>query len=143
MINSTFYQNNRSNSHYLGKWYARATHSQTLGLEDLSAHMASHNCPFSKGTIKGVLSDMVVCIKEQVLQGNAVKIEDLAIFSLGIQSKPADSIAAFNAKENIANYFLRARATGQFTKAQLKLVATISEMGTYKAEDKADSEKKN
>ncbi len=143
MLKYKLFQDNRSNSHYPGKWYAHVNVNETFNIDKLAEHMASHNCPFSKGTIKGVLTDMVVCIKELVLQGNAVKIENLAIFSLGIQSKPADSVAAFNVKENIANYFLRARATGQFTKAQLKQVASISELTTYKTEDKADAEKKD
>ena len=80
MLKYKLFQDNRSNSHYPGKWYAHVSVNETLNIDKLAEHMASHNCPFSKGTIKGVLSDMVVCIKEQVLQGNAVKIEDLAIF---------------------------------------------------------------
>lgn len=103
MINYKFYQNNRSNSHYPGKWYARATHSQTLGLEDLSAHMASHNCGFSKGQIQGILTDMVGCIRELIRDGKSVKIPDLGIFYPSLKTKPADSVAAFNVKENIAS----------------------------------------
>jgi len=31
--------------------------------------MSNHNTPFSKGAIKGMLTDMVVCIKELLLEG--------------------------------------------------------------------------
>ena len=134
MLNYKLYQDNRSNSLFPGNWYAHVNVNETIGINKLAEHMAAHNCPFSKGTIIGVLSDMVTCIRELVLQGKAVKVEDLAIFSLGINSTPAETPEDFNAKTNIAGFFLRARATGQFTKAQLKQVATICEMTTYKIE---------
>lgn len=119
MINYKFYQNNRSNSHYPGKWYARATHSQTLGLEDLSAHMASHNCGFSKGQIQGILTDMVGCIRELILDGKSVKIPDLGIFYPSLKTKPADSVAAFNVKENIASVRVGCRSTGAVRSSRL------------------------
>ena len=112
MINYKLYQDNRSNSHYPGKWYARATHSQTLGLRELSAHMASHNCGFSKGQIQGILTDMVGCIRELILDGKSVKIPDLGIFYPSLKARPAGSVAAFNVKENIASVRVGCRSTG-------------------------------
>ena len=51
--------------------------------------MSNHNSPYSKGGIKGLLTDMINCIKELLLEGKNVKIDDLAIFSLGIRNKAA------------------------------------------------------
>jgi glucose/arabinose dehydrogenase len=34
-----------------------------------------------------MITDMVSCVKELTLQGFAVKIDDLAIFSIGIRNK--------------------------------------------------------
>ena len=70
-----------------GKYYAYPLITQTVGTDGLAGHMASHNTPFSKGAIKGMITDMVSCIKELTLQGIAVKIDDLAIFSIGIRNK--------------------------------------------------------
>ena len=70
-----------------GKYYAYPVITQTVGIDGLAEHMASHNTPFSKGAIKGMITDMVSCIKELTLQGFAVKIDDLAIFSIGIRNK--------------------------------------------------------
>ena len=67
-----------------GKYYAYPVLTQTVDIDGLAEHMASHNTPFSKGAIKGMITDMVSCIKELTLQGIAVKIDDLAIFSIGI-----------------------------------------------------------
>lgn len=135
MLKYKLSQDTRTNSKYQNKWYAKAVINETIDLDGLAAHMSSHNSPFSKGTIKGILTDMVICIRELTLQGTAVKIPDLAIFSLGISTLPADSAAEFNAKSNVDTFRLRARATGQFTRAQLKNVANITEQDTYKVED--------
>lgn len=35
------------------KWNPRVIVEETIGMEELSAHMASHNAPFSNGAIKG------------------------------------------------------------------------------------------
>ena len=88
--------------------------------------MSSHNTPFSKGAIKGMLTDAVNCIRELNLQGIAVKINDLAIFSLGIKNKMgAKSIGEWSAAKNIAGVKSRARATGNLISASLNLDATI------------------
>ena len=50
MLKYKLYQDNRSNSQFPGKWYARAAINETIGIDGLAAHMASHNSPFSKGT---------------------------------------------------------------------------------------------
>ncbi len=70
-----------------GKYYARPVVTETIGIDELAEHMASHNTPFSKGAIKGLLTEMVSCVKELVLQNKAVKIDNLAIFSIGIINK--------------------------------------------------------
>ena len=80
MLRYKIYQNKTGVSSADGKWFARATVNQTIDLEQLAEHMANHNTPYSKGAILGVLTDMVNCIRELVLDGNAVKIPNLAIF---------------------------------------------------------------
>lgn len=112
MIRYKLFQDQRSKSDYYGKWYARAVCEETYNTEKLAAHMASHNLPYSKGVIAGVLKDAITCIKELVLDGKNVKLDDLAIFSAGLRTAPADSPAAFNVADNITGVRLRARATG-------------------------------
>ena len=77
-----------------GLWYARPVINETLDIELLSRHMSKHNTPFSPGVIKGVLADMVTCIKELILDGKNVKLDDLAIFSVGIISDHGAASAA-------------------------------------------------
>ena len=89
--------------------------------------MASHNSPFSEGVIKGLLTDMVACIKELMLEGKSVKVNDLAIFSVGIKNAKggADSEEDFNVSSNIQTVKFRARATGELTSKSLDLKANL------------------
>ena len=109
-----------------GKYYAYPVITQTVGIDGLAEHMASHNTPFSKGAIKGMITDMVSCIKELTLQGIAVKIDDLAIFSIGIRNKEgAASEKEFTIAKNIDGFRLRARGTGEFSAKTINLAATL------------------
>jgi predicted histone-like DNA-binding protein len=127
-------QSKNAKSKTFGKWYARAVVNETIDINGLAEHMSLHNTPFSKGTIKGILTDMVSCVHELSLKGTAVKIDDLAIFSVGIVSKGAVKPSEFTVQENVAGYKLRARATGQFIKKELSLVGRISEQDDYHVE---------
>ena len=109
-----------------GKYYAYPVITQTVDIDGLAEHMASHNTPFSKGAIKGMITDMVSCIKELNLQGFAVKIDDLAIFSIGIRNKEgAASEKEFTIAKNIEGFRLRARGTGEFSAKTINLEATL------------------
>jgi hypothetical protein len=50
----------------------------------MAVHMAEHNTPFSEGTIEGILRDFVKCVREQTLNGNTVKVDNLAIFKVSV-----------------------------------------------------------
>lgn len=67
-------------------WYVYAKQQELLSISDLAQHMQEHNTPFSKGTIEGLLNDFVQCIHEQLLNGKSVKIDNLAIFRLAVES---------------------------------------------------------
>ena len=69
-----------------GKYYARVETKQTYDLKMLAKHMHDHNAAFSTGLIVGILTDMVACIKELVLEGNVIKIEDLGLFKASVEA---------------------------------------------------------
>ena len=110
-----------------GQWIAKPVVEETVNLDKLAEHMSDHNSPYSKGAIKGILTDMVTCIKELLLGGKNVKIDDLAIFSLGIKNKKggADSESEFSVAKNVETVKLRARATGDLNAKSLNLDATL------------------
>lgn len=64
--------------------------------------------------------------QEQLLAGKNVKIDNLAIFSVGIRNKEgAKTEAEFTAVNNIAGVKLRARATGTLSNANLNTSASV------------------
>ena len=119
-----------------GKYYAYPVVTQTIGIDGLADHMSSHNTPFSPGAIKGMLTDMVICVRELALQGIAVKIDNLAIFSIGIKNKMgADSEKDFSISKNIEGVKLRARATGELVSDKLNLDATLKKATALASSD--------
>ena len=120
-----------------GLWYARPVISDTLDTAALAKHMSKHNTPFSPGVIKGVLTDMIACIKELILDGKNVKLDDLAIFSVAIFSvgivsdHGAESAEAFKVSEHVKGLKLRARATGELSNAQINLEGQLREATPY------------
>ena len=97
-----------------GKYYAYPVITQTVGTDGLAGHMASHNTPYSKGAILGMLTDAAACTKELLLLGKNVKFADIAIFSLGLKVKGgAPTKEDFNVAKYILGLKLRARATGE------------------------------
>ena len=127
MVRYVLKQNKNEDSKVYSKWFAYPVIEETLNLDSLAEHMSNHNSPYSKGVIKGLLTDMIACIKELLLEGKNVKIDDLAIFSLGIKNKKggATSEEEFNLSKNIEGVKLRARATGILVAKALNLEATL------------------
>ena len=125
------YQNKNPHGSSYGKWFARAvTIGKTVNVDELAKHMSEHNTPYSKGAIKGVLTDMIGCIRELMLEGKAVKLDGLAIFSAGIKTKKkgAPTSEDFSTTKHIDSVYMRARATGEFTRAELTKAGNVTEL---------------
>lgn len=114
-------QDKRSNGTNL--WYGKVVHTETIDLDGLAKHMSEHNSPYSRGVIRGVLTDMAGCIKELLLDSKKVKISDLVILSLGVNSTGAMSVDDYNPSENIIKAHVNAQGTGEISKKQLDLDA--------------------
>lgn len=135
MIRYKFYQNKMESSKYFGHWYARAVCDETYDTATLAKHMSTHNTPYSPGVIHGVLKDMIACIKELLLDGKNVKLDDLAIFSVGIRCTGAQNVADFSVAENVKGMRLRARATGSLSTSTLKKDAVLRQLTQYSVKD--------
>ena len=125
------YQNKNRQSVAYGKWFARAvTIGKTINIDELAKHMSEHNTPYSMGAIKGVLTYMIGCIRELMLEGKAVKLDGLAIFSAGIKTKKkgAPTSEDFSTTKHIDSVYMRARATGEFTRQELTKAGNVTEL---------------
>lgn len=67
-------------------------------LEKFSQHIADHNGVYSRGTVKGVISDMCECLVEQLLNGNKIKLGELGDFFISLNTEGAASIEDFSAR---------------------------------------------
>ena len=140
-----------SESEQAGKLYARVSYKQTLDVQAMARHMAEHNTMFSEGSITGILIDFVKCVREQVLNGNTVKIDNLAIFKATVEANgletlydaDADKVAsaslgtlAEGAKTGpaVKTVKLLAQSTGEFTRDELKKDVRLSWTDKAKAE---------
>ena len=129
--------NESSETEQAGKLYARVSYKETLSVQDMAKHMSEHNTMFSEGSITGILIDFVKCVREQVLMGNTVKIDNLAIFKATVEANgletmydaEADKVAqatigtlAEGAKTGAAVKAIKllAQSTGDFTRDELK-----------------------
>ena len=127
MIRYILKQNGVSTSTSYKKYYAKPVIEQTMNLQELAKHMADHNSGFSEAMCLGVITAMIRCVKEMILEGKNVKIDDLAIFSCGIKNTPggAESEDDFTVSKNIRGVKLRVRATGELTASSLNLEAQL------------------
>ena len=140
-----------SESEQAGKYYARVSYKQTMGVQDMAHHMAEHNTMFSEGSITGILIDFVKCVREMVLMGNTVKIDNLAIFKATVEANGLETLYdAENdkvAQASIGNLAdgaktgpavkvikLLAQSTGDFTRDELKKDVKLSWTDKTKAE---------
>ena len=134
MIRYKKYQMTGENHPLKGLWYARPLIEDTFDTEKLAKHMSNHNTPYSAGLIKGVLTDMIACTKELILDGKNVKLDNLAIFGVGIRGKPADTSKDWSVTTNVVGLRLKCRATGTLAINQLKLEAQLKELSPYDIE---------
>ena len=151
MLELNISQNKNTQSPAYGKYFARVEYKRTMSIDDMAEHMAEHNTPFSVGTIAGILKDFVACTREQCLNGNTVKIDNLAIFKCSVEgnglvieegAKIVGGLGGVTATKNsdgsartpdyskesqyaIKSAKLLAQATGEFTRAELNGDATF------------------
>ena len=124
------YQSNSGIESARGKWFLRIKYGETVELEGLAKHMSEHNTPYSKGTIYGVLKDMVACAKELMLDSKKVKIGDLAILSLGVHCKGADDPNSATVA-NIRGFSFNAQGTGEMQGKAIAQHAKLRELDEY------------
>ena len=136
MIELYISQNKVVGSASYGKYYPRVSYKQTMNIHDMAVHMAEHNTPFSEGTIEGILRDFVKCVREQTLNGNTVKVDNLAIFKVSVIGNGCKELYDANTDKTITasigtigkndktgpavnSLKLLAQATGEYTREEL------------------------
>lgn len=97
------WQDNRKNTMYPGKWYARAVHQSTVTLSDVSDRI-QRNCSMKKSDVNAVLTEMVEVMKDELQNSNRVCIDGLGTFKVGMRTKPAATAKDFNPSKHVSGY---------------------------------------
>ena len=129
MIKYKKYQNKNDKSAAFGKWYGRAVH-ELLEFDEFIEHMANHHCVFSEATIRGVLIEMEVCLRELLLEGKAVRIDQLGIFAIGMSTKGETKQEDFTA-QSIKSLTMNLYLGKRFRARQLLADARFKEADKY------------
>lgn len=107
--------------------YAKNQVRKVLTFDELVKHISDHNGVFTRGTVKGVVSDTCACLVEQLLMGNKVQFGELGIFSISITCEPATTLKEFS-EDNIKEVNILFNPGEDFenlrSKAEFNLVAS-------------------
>lgn len=146
MIKYKKYQNKNEESKVYGKWFGRAVH-ELMDFDEFIEHMANHHCVYSEGTLRGVLIEMQVCLRELLLEGKAVRMDDLGIFALSIANKKGGALKSEDYTPNLItgvrmNLFLgkRFRARELFRDARFREADKYIGDGNYYEPDPDDEQ---
>ena len=124
------------------KAYAKNQVSEIWSLEKFAKHIADHNGVYSRGTVKGVLSDSCECLVEQLLNGNKVELGELGTFGISLSCEGAPSVKDFTVKNIKAVNILFAPGPdfeNLINRAEFNLVASrAAQVATLKAEKAGD-----
>ena len=120
------------------KAYAKNQVSEIWPLEKFAKHISDHNGVYSRGMVKGVISDMCECLVEQLLNGVKIQMAELGTFGISISSEGADSIDKFTARNIKAVNILFSPGTdfeNLINRAEFNLVPSrLAQAATLKAE---------
>ena len=94
------YQNNNENFVNKGKWYARATMTETVDMKKL-AERIQRNCTAKKSDVWAVLTELVEVMQDELQASHRVKLDGFGAFKIGIQSKASDTVKDFNAAKHV------------------------------------------
>lgn len=107
--------------------YAKNQLKKVMTFDEFVKHISDHNGVFTRGTVKGVVSDTCTCLVEQLLNGYKVAFGELGVFSISLTCDPAPSLKEFST-DNIKAVNLLFTPGADFenlrSKAEFNLVAS-------------------
>ena len=76
--------------------YAKAQVNEVMSFRKFVQHIADHG-DYTRGKVKGVLSDMCTCLVEMLLEGKKIQLDELGDFWISLSSDGAESCEKFTA----------------------------------------------
>ena len=106
-------------------WYATVVTDREMDFEQFVDHISSHNSPYSRGTVHGVMMDMLDCLKELILDGKSVRLGDLGLFSIGMSSRGEVSREKVTSA-SVQDIHLLVKNTKNWSNSELKKLCKIT-----------------
>ena len=94
---STYLWKNPLDADAIEMAYAKNQVTKVVTFTQFVKHIANHNGVFTRGTVKGVVSDTCNCLVEMLLNGCKVQFGELGTFGISLSSEPANSLEEFTA----------------------------------------------
>ena len=141
---------NSKNADLDGKVYAKAVTTETLSFQDFIDHIISHGSVYDRGTVQGIMFQMVDCMKELMLDSKKIWLGDLGVFYLSLKNIAAEDEEAFNVSDNVVGVRVKFRTNQGKTagldsksfrkKAKLMNIDVLNGIKKEKAEGEGDGE---
>ncbi len=124
---STYLWKNPMDKEAVEMAYAKNQVKKVMTFNEFVRHISNHNGVFTRGTVKGVVSDTCACLVEQLLNGYKVQFGELGLFSISLSCEPAPTLKEFSS-DNITEVNLLFTPGDDFenlrSKAEFNLVTS-------------------
>ena len=141
---------NSKNADLDGKVYAKAVTTETLSFQEFIDHIISHGSVYDRGTVQGIMFQMVDCMKELMLDSKKIWLGDLGVFYLSLKNIAAEDEEAFNVNDNVVGVRVKFRTNQGRTagldsksfrkKAKFMNIDVLNGIKKEKAEGEGDGE---
>lgn len=90
----------KRNDETKGKWYARASYTSVITIDDL-ADIMQNNCTVKRSDILAVISELVEVMNDQLKNSHIVKIDRLGSFKIGLSTGGAEAADQWNINKHL------------------------------------------
>lgn len=123
------------------KVYAYAQMRELITLPQLAKHICLHGSPYGRDVIIGVMTAVVDCVRENLLEGNKVQLGEMGAFYLAFNSQGVDTAEEFNPANNINQVRVRWERGSAFAdltnEAEFNYVTSRDQQAKARKEEKA------
>ena len=133
------YKDNRENSLTSGQYFARAIHTDTIGLKEMAMEI-EENVSVKYSDVSAVLIELVNVMNRHLNASRRVKLDGFGAFKIGLKTKAADTADDFNAKQNVVGCRLNLYLGKRFRAKDLYKDMRIKEADFYTVDEDGDGE---
>lgn len=111
--------------------FGNAQQREVLTLADFARHISQHGSIYDRSTIVGCITAVVDCLREELLNGNAVSLGELGKFYVTLSTEGVEDATEFNPNTHVHSVNVRWDKGSNFSNlkddASFRLVSTRKE----------------